>query len=67
MKTDISPVFLTYFMVKWHEVQQHESEQKCQVCGRQLNRTEELVDSKGAKYEGYVCHHDRQVTWVRIV
>lgn len=66
MKTDIPPMFLTYFMVRWQDVEQRDSEQKCQACGRPLNRTEEVVDAKGNRYEGYVCHSDKQVTWVRI-
>jgi hypothetical protein len=66
LKTSTPPELLTYFMVKWQDVKQHESDQKCQVCGRPLNRTEEVVDKKGHRYEGYVCHPDRQVTWVRI-
>lgn len=66
MKTDVSPIFLTYFMVRWEAVQQHETEQRCQTCGGPLSRTEEVVDGKGARYEGFVCHSDKQVTWVRL-
>jgi hypothetical protein len=65
MKTDISPIYLTYHMVKWQEVEQHDSEQRCQICGNPLKRTEEVIDQKGLRYEGYVCHSDKQVTWVR--
>lgn len=66
LKSDISPMFLTYFMVKWDGVSQYDSEQKCTICARPMKRTEELVDSKGQKYEGYVCHPDKQVTWIRM-
>ena len=59
-------MFLTYYMVKWQEVEQRETEQKCQICGRALKRTEEVVDGKGLRYEGYVCHADKQVTWLRL-
>ena len=59
-------MFLTYHMVKWQEVKQYGSEQKCQVCGAPLKRTEEVVDQKGVRDEGYVCHGDKQVTWVRL-
>ncbi len=52
-------------MVKWREVEQHDSEQRCQTCGSLLKRTEEVIDQKGLVYEGYVCHRDRQVTWVK--
>ena len=66
MKTDVSPMFLTYFMVRWEEVRQEKSDQKCQTCGQPLKRTEEVVDKKGTRFEGYVCHPDKQVTWVRL-
>ena len=66
MKTDVSPMWLTYYMVSWEEVQQHESDQACQTCGRPLNRTEEVVDGKGNRYEGFVCHADKQVTWIKV-
>jgi hypothetical protein len=65
MKTDISPMWLTYFMVKWDETEQHPSDQKCTLCGRELMKTERLTGPKGESYEGYVCHADKQVTWVR--
>lgn len=65
MKSDISPMLLTYFMVKWNEMAQYESDQKCIECGRQLKKTERVTDSKGMSYEGYVCHADKRVTWVR--
>ena len=66
MKTGVSPMFLTYYMVNWEEVTQHDSDQRCQTCGQLLKRTEEVVDKKGTRYEGYVCHTDSQVTWVRL-
>jgi hypothetical protein len=66
MKSSISPMFLTYYMVSWGEVKQTPSETKCTDCGRPLNRTEEFIDEKGLKYEGYVCHDDKRVTWIRI-
>lgn len=65
LKTDVSPMYLTYHMVRWEEVEQAESEQRCQTCGAPLKRTEEVVDGGGNRYEGYVCHRDRQVTWVK--
>ena len=59
-------MYLTYFMVKWDDVEQRESDQRCQLCGNPLSKTEEVVDQKGVRYEGYVCHSDKQVTWVRL-
>jgi hypothetical protein len=58
-------MWLTYFMVKWDEVEQRPSEQKCTLCGKSMMRTEPFADTKGTSYEGYVCHSDKQVTWVR--
>jgi hypothetical protein len=66
MKTNVSPMFLTYFMMKWEDVEQHESSQRCTVCGKALMRTEVVKDEKGVSYEGFVCHADKQVTWVRL-
>jgi len=53
-------------MVRWEELEQHDSEQKCALCGKPLKRTEVVTDGKGLDYEGYVCHSDRQVTWVKV-
>ena len=53
-------------MVSWQEVEHVETNQRCQTCGAPLKKTEEVVDGKGNRYEGYVCHQDKQVTWVRV-
>lgn len=66
MKTNISPMWLTYHMMKWGEVKQEPSEQKCSLCGKRVMKTEPVTDGKGASYEGYVCHADKQVTWLRV-
>ncbi len=66
MKSDISPMFLTYFMLKWDEVRQSDCDQKCTDCGGPLKRTEPVEDKKGQRYEGYVCHSDKRVTWVKV-
>ena len=58
-------MYMTYFMVRWQEVEEHDSEQKCQICGGPLKRTEEVIGPKGLAYEGYVCHRDKRVAWVR--
>ena len=65
MKTNISPMWLTYHMMKWDEVKQFESNQKCTLCGKPMMQTEVITDDKGANYEGFVCHSDKQVTWVK--
>ncbi len=66
MKSEISPMFLTYHMVKWQDVEQHPSDQKCQTCGQPLKLTEDVVSTGGARYVGYVCHADKRVTWVKV-
>ena len=66
MKTEVSPIWLTYFMVKWGEVMQFESDQRCTDCGRPMKRTEPFTDAKGVSYEGYVCHPDKRVTWLKV-
>ena len=66
MKSKVSPMFLTYFMLKWEDVGQSTSDQNCTRCGKPLMRTEVVTDEKNVGYEGYVCHQDKQVTWVRV-
>ncbi len=65
MKTDISPMWLTYHMLDWGAVKQEESDQKCTLCGRPLMRTETVTDGRGPEFVGYVCHQDKQVTWLK--
>lgn len=66
MKSDISPMWLTYHMVKWEEIAETESDQRCTVCGKPLNKTEAVTDKEGRAFEGYVCHQDKSVTWVKV-
>ncbi|MDG6955662.1 MAG: hypothetical protein JRN70_03780 [Nitrososphaerota archaeon] len=65
MKTDVSPLWLTYYMVDWSSIKQEQTEQKCTLCGRTLSKTEAVTDGRGTVFVGYVCHADRQVTWVK--
>ncbi len=58
-------IYLTYFMIRWDKVKQTPSDQKCSECGNPMNKAEQAVDSKGQKYDGYVCHTDKRVIWVR--
>jgi len=60
-------MWLTYHMLKWDEVRQTQSEQRCTLCGNPMMKTEPVTDQKGASYEGYVCHADKQVIWLRAV
>lgn len=65
MKTDISPMWLTYHMLDWGRLEQYDTHQACALCGRFMKKTEPVTDGRG-EYEGYVCHADRQVTWVKL-
>ena len=65
MRITVSPAYLTYYMMKWDEVKQQKSNQRCTRCGSQMMQTEPVTDEKGLHYVGYVCHDDKQVTWVR--
>jgi hypothetical protein len=58
-------IFWTYFMIDWHKVKQEPSDMKCTECGQSMNRVEPAIDSKGQKYDGYVCHRDKRVVWVK--
>ena len=55
----------TYYMMKWDEVRQEDSEQKCAECGRPMKKVEPAIDAKGLSYDGYVCHDDKRLIWVR--
>jgi hypothetical protein len=66
MKTDVSPMYLTYFMLDWEKMGQSPSDQKCAECGAPMSKTETVIDSKGRRYEGYVCHSDKRVTWIKV-
>ncbi len=59
-------MFLTYYMMKWDDVKQKKSDQKCAICGGLMMQTEVVTDEKGIEYEGFVCHADKQVTWLRL-
>jgi len=58
-------MFMTYYMIDWKKVRQESSEVRCADCGRQMNRAEPAIDSKGQRFDGYVCHDDKSVIWVK--
>ncbi len=58
-------IYWTYFMINWDKVKQSPSDQKCSECGSTMNKTEQAVDSKGQRYDGYVCHTDKRLIWVK--
>lgn len=58
-------IHLTYFMVDWKKVKQRPSDIRCADCGRPMDIVEPVADSKGRKYDGYVCHADKRLLWVK--
>jgi len=58
-------IFWTYFMIDWKKVQQTPSDQICSECGSQMNRAEQATDSKGQRFDCYVCHTDKRVIWLK--
>ncbi len=58
-------IFWTYFMIDWTKVKQTPSDQKCTECGGMMNTSEAAVDSDGHRYDGYVCHTDKRLIWVK--
>jgi len=58
-------IFWTYFMIDWKKVQQTPSDQRCSECGTLMNKAEQAVDSKGQRFDCYVCHTDRRVIWLK--
>jgi hypothetical protein len=58
-------IFWTYYMIDWEKVKQLPSDMKCAECGRPMSLVEPAIDSKGKKYDGYVCHTDKRVVWVK--
>ena len=65
MDTDISPLFLTYFMMDWGKVSQVPSTTKCFSCGEPMMSVEAIRDKKGALFEGIVCHKCKTLLWTR--
>ncbi|HZW85594.1 MAG TPA: hypothetical protein VFE91_06830 [Nitrososphaerales archaeon] len=58
-------IYWTYFMVDWSKVKQEPSDVRCTECGDKMAKAEPAVDSKGRKYDGYVCHKDKKLIWVK--
>jgi hypothetical protein len=58
-------IYLTYFMVDWKTAKQEPSGIKCAECGQPMNRVEPAIDSTGKSYDGFVCHGDKRVIWVK--
>jgi ribosomal protein S27AE len=58
-------IFWTYYMMDWGKVQQTPSDQTCSECGNVMSKAEQAVDSKGQKFDCYVCHTDKRVIWLK--
>jgi hypothetical protein len=65
LRVDVSPLFLTYFMVDWAELKQEPSETICLTCGAKMMRVEPIKDKKGIAFVGTVCHPCTTVIWSR--
>jgi len=55
----------TYYMMDWKKVQQWPSDVKCADCGKAMNQVEPAEDPAGRSYDGYVCHSDKRLLWVK--
>jgi len=58
-------IFWTYFMMDWNKVRQTKSDHNCSECGAPMNKAEQAIDSKGQKFDCYVCHADKRVIWLK--
>jgi len=58
-------IFWTYFMIDWNRIQQAPSDQTCSECGTIMYKAEPAIDSKGQKFDCYVCHNDKRVIWLK--
>jgi len=58
-------IYWTYFMIDWGKAKQYPTDRKCQECGAEMQRVEPITDAKGTAYDGYVCHNNKVLIWVR--
>jgi hypothetical protein len=65
LKTSVSPLFLSYFMLDWTKVGQTPASPKCLQCGGAMMNAEPLRDKRGTVFDGLVCHHCKSVIWSR--
>jgi len=65
MDIDVSPLFLTYFMMNWETVSQAPSATKCLSCGGAMMSVEPARDKKGVVFDGIVCHKCKTLLWTR--
>lgn len=65
LRTNVAPLFLTYFMMDWAKVSQTTSGTKCVSCGGSMMSIEPISDKKGVVFDGLVCHKCKTVLWAR--
>jgi len=65
LKTGLSPLFLTYFMLDWTKVEQTPASTKCMSCGGAMMNVEPMRDKKGVVFDGLVCHGCKTLLWSR--
>lgn len=65
LRTNVSPLFLTYYMMDWGKVSQSPSTTKCISCGGAMMSVEPVRDKKGVVFEGIVCHSCKTLLWNR--
>ena len=65
LRTNISPLFLTYFMMDWGKVSQGPSATKCFSCGGAMMTVEPVRDKKGVVFDGIVCHKCKTLLWTK--
>jgi len=65
LDTDISPLFLTYYMMDWGKLAQGPSPTRCMSCGGPMMSVEAVKDKKGVVFDGIVCHKCKTLLWSR--
>ena len=58
-------VFVTYHMVDWGKIEQHQSSHRCVQCGGLMAKVEQAEDRMGRKFGGLACHTCKRLIWLR--
>lgn len=65
LKTTVSPLYLSYFMLDWESIAQVPTAIKCMTCMNPMSKAEPVRDGKDASFDGLVCHRCKTVIWSR--
>jgi hypothetical protein len=65
LRTAVSPLLLTYFLMDWGKVSQSPSSTTCVSCGGPMMSVEPVRDKKGVVFDGLVCHKCKTLLWSR--